>query len=135
MINTVEDIETEGPGVQETYFRYLTEGRFVIQCCAACSNYVFYPRVYCPHCGSAQLEWVEPSGKGLIYSYSIVHRKPESGGDYNVVLVDLEEGVRCMSRVEGVAGHELDIDMPVQAYIEQTDSGPIVLMKRRQDEQ
>lgn len=135
MVDSVEDAEAGRPGVQETYFRHLQEGRFVIQCCGSCSNYVFYPRAYCPHCGSDRLEWVEPSGKGVVYSYSVVRRKPEAGGDYNVVLVDLEEGVRCMSRIEDVAADELAIDLPVQAYIEQTDSGPILLMKRRQDDQ
>ncbi|HLU02372.1 MAG TPA: Zn-ribbon domain-containing OB-fold protein [Advenella sp.] len=131
MVNPADTTDADTPGVQQTYFRHLAEGRFVIQCCAACSHYVFYPRTHCPHCGSDRLEWVEASGKGVIYSYSIVRRKPEAGGDYNVVLVDLEEGVRCMSRVEDVTPDELDIDMPVQAYIEQTDSGPVLLMRKR----
>ncbi|HEY9280019.1 MAG TPA: Zn-ribbon domain-containing OB-fold protein [Eoetvoesiella sp.] len=129
------EAEIEQTGVQGTYFRHLAAGRFVIQCCAGCSRYVFYPRAYCPHCGSSQLEWVEPSGKGVVYSYSVVRRKPELGGDYNVVLVDLEEGVRCMSRVEGVHPDELEIDMPVQAYVQQTDNGPLLLMKKRGSDQ
>lgn len=122
--------QDEETGVQGTYFKNLANNRFLIQQCAGCKRHVFYPRAYCPHCGSGDLDWVEPSGRGVVYSYSIVRRKPEAGGDYNVVLVDLEEGVRCMSRVEGVAPDDLEIDMPVKAYIEQTASGPILLMKK-----
>jgi hypothetical protein len=78
---------------------------------------VFYPRVLCPHCGSERLEWVAPSGRGTVYSTTIVRRKPADGGDYNVCLVDLAEGPRMLSRVAGVAPEEVRIGMAVKARI------------------
>ncbi len=43
------------------------------------------------------------SGKGRVHTTTVVRRKPERGGDYNVCMVELEEGVRMMSRVDGIA--------------------------------
>lgn len=93
-------------GVEAAWQQQLDQGRFLLQRCAACTRHVFYPRELCPHCGSTALDWVEASGNGTVHAVTTVRRKPEAGGDYNVSLVDLEEGVRMMSRVEsrGIVG-------------------------------
>jgi uncharacterized OB-fold protein len=104
-------------GPEKRFFDALAEGRFEIQRCAACGKHVFYPRVLCPHCGSERLDWVAPSGRGTVYSTTVVRRKPADGGDYNVCLVDLAEGVRLMSRVVTVAPTEVKIGMAVKARI------------------
>lgn len=104
-------------GPEKQYLDKLATGRFEIQRCAACGKHVFYPRVLCPHCGSDRLDWVAPSGRGTVYSTTIVRRKPADGGDYNIVLVDLEEGVRLLSRVAGVAPEQVRIGMAVRARI------------------
>jgi uncharacterized OB-fold protein len=95
----------------------LAAGRFEMQKCAACARHVFYPRVLCPHCGSDRLDWVTASGRGTVYSTTVVRRKPADGGDYNVCLVDLAEGVRLMSRVVSVAPQDVKIGMAVRARI------------------
>jgi len=104
-------------GPEKRYLDALAAGRFEIQRCAACAQHVFYPRVLCPHCGAEKLEWVAPSGRGTVYSTTVVRRKPADGGDYNVCLVDLAEGVRMMSRVATVPPAEVRIGMSVQARI------------------
>lgn len=104
-------------GPEKQYLDQLAAGRFEIQQCAACGKHVFYPRVLCPHCGADRLDWVVPSGRGTVYSTTIVRRKPADGGDYNIVLVDLAEGVRLMSRVAGVAPGQVKIGMAVSARI------------------
>ena len=104
-------------GPEKQYLDQLAAGRFEIQRCAACGKHVFYPRVLCPHCGSDRLDWVAPSGRGMVYSITIVRRKPADGGDYNIVLVDLEEGVRLLSRVAGIAPDQVRIGMAVRARI------------------
>ena len=116
-------------GSEVQYQSALNEGRFLIQRCADCGKHVFYPREVCPHCGSAALAWVEPKGTGTVYSTTVVHRKPEAGGDYGVSLIDLDEGVRMMSRVEGVAPAGVKIGMRVKARIikvKDTDVGVVV---------
>jgi hypothetical protein len=104
-------------GPEQQYFERLAAGRFEIQQCAGCARHVFYPRVLCPHCGAEKLDWVPASGRGSVYSTTVVRRKPADGGDYNVCLVDLAEGVRMMSRVAGLPPAEVKIGMAVKARI------------------
>ena len=104
-------------GPEKQYLNRLAAGRFEIQKCAGCARHVFYPRVLCPHCGADQLDWVAPSGRGTVYSTTIVRRKPADGGDYNIVLVDLAEGVRLRSRVCGIAPEQVKIGMAVSARV------------------
>ncbi|MNQ98706.1 hypothetical protein D3C85_1144110 [compost metagenome] len=118
---------THGP--QEQYFSRLAEGRFQIQRCAGCGAHQFFPRVLCMHCGATDLEWTDPAGAGTVYSFSIVRRKPEAGGDYNVALIDLEEGVRMMSRVDGVAPDRLRIGMPVKARVLRDEGQALVVFE------
>lgn len=117
-------------GPEKHYHDQLAQGRFQIQRCQACSQAVFYPRVICPHCGSGLLDWITPSGKGTVYSTTVVRRKPEHGGDYNVALIDLEEGVRMMSRVEGIAPEAVTIGMAVQGSVVDAGDSKLVVFKQ-----
>jgi uncharacterized protein len=113
-------------GPEHIYKDKLASGSFEIQQCGACAKHVFYPRVVCPHCGSDKLGWVAASGKGTVYSTTVVRRKPEAGGDYNVTLVDLAEGPRMMTRIAGVDHGAVKIGMKVKARIGREAEAPIV---------
>lgn len=114
-------------GPQEQYFASLADGRLQIQRCAGCGAHQFYPRVLCMHCGATTLQWITPAGTGVVYSFSVVRRKPEAGGDYNVALVDLDEGVRMMSRIDDIALDQLRIGLPVTARVIAADGVPLVV--------
>jgi uncharacterized protein len=116
-------------GVEAHYLAALNAGRFLIQRCEACARHVFYPRQVCPHCSSTTLAWVEPSGTGSVYSTTTVRRKPEAGGDYDVSLIDLDEGVRMMSRVQGLPPHEVKIGMRVKAKLVESKTGHTVVFE------
>jgi len=117
-------------GPDAVFAAKLAEGVFEIQKCGSCGAHVFHPRVICPACGSADLEWIAPTGRGTIYARTIVRRKPERGGDYTVVLVDLQEGVRMMSRVDGIAHDEIAAGLKVSATIgEGPDGEPAVVFR------
>jgi len=113
-----------GPELQ--YRQQLDAGHFLIQRCQECQKAIFYPRMICPHCGSNSLSWFQPTGRGTVYSTTVIRRKPEAGGDYNVALVDLEEGVRMMSRVDGIKPEDVEIGMLVQARLVDSADGKIV---------
>lgn len=100
-------------GPQAEYFDLLCKGQFRIQRCEDCTGAVFYPRTHCPDCGGP-LAWFEPEGTGVVYSATTVRRTPEAGGDYNVALVDLSEGVRLMTRIVDCDPQEVRIGMPVR---------------------
>ncbi|MSP97504.1 MAG: Zn-ribbon domain-containing OB-fold protein [Betaproteobacteria bacterium] len=114
------------PGPEQTWKNKLAQGGFQLQKCAGCGKHVFYPRVICPHCGADRLEWVAASGGGTVYSTTVVRRKPEAGGDYNVALVDLAEGPRMMSRVVGVEPAAVKIGMKVKARVAEENAARIV---------
>lgn len=114
-------------GPDAAYFAYLEAGDWRIQRCSSCDTHIFQPRVMCPSCGAEAFDWVAPSGKGTVHSTTVVRRKPERGGDYNVCLVDLEEGVRMMSRVEGLAPTEVAIGMAVTARLAEQDGQTVVV--------
>ena len=85
------------------FWAALREGRLQLQRCGGCGRYVFYPRALCPHCHSSDLEWVPVAGTGTIYSYTVARRPagPAFAADvpYVLVLVDLDEGVRMLTRL------------------------------------
>ena len=114
-------------GAQARYFQLLGEGRFLIQKCGDCAAYVFYPRQVCPHCQGDALAFVAPKGIGTVYSTTTVRRKPEAGGDYDVSLIDLDEGVRMMSRVEGVSPDQVRIGMRVKVRVALGGTEPLVV--------
>jgi uncharacterized OB-fold protein len=87
-------------GILEQHQAHLNQGNFYIQKCLDCEKLIYFPREFCPHCSSTKLDWHQPTGLGTIYALTTVRRKLEAGGDYNVSLIQLEEGVRMMSRVE-----------------------------------
>jgi len=111
---------------ERDYMRFLNEGRFMIQRCKDSGRYVFYPRVAEPVTGSTHLEWVEASGRGTVYSATVIRQKPPTPS-YNVALIDLVEGPRMMSRVEGIAPEAVHIGMRVKARIVRENNQPIVV--------
>lgn len=79
--------------------------QILVQKCSSCGLLRFYPRILCPECLSDQFQWIPCSGKGRIYSHTTVYRPPlpafEEFVPYTIALIDLEEGIRILSRVEG----------------------------------
>ena len=59
----------------------------------------------------------------------LASRQRQGPGDYNVCVVELEEGVRMMSRVEGIAPGDIVIDMAVTAFVGGAEGQPAVLFK------
>lgn len=119
--------DTAERGPDATYFAYLAARDWRIQKCRGCGVHVFQPRIMCPACGGEAFDWVAPSGHGTVHSTTVIRRRPADGGDYNVALVDLAEGVRIMSRVEGVDPTAVRIGMPVAARLADQDGETIVV--------
>ena len=86
-------------GAVQQFRDYLAQGRFMLQRSRSTGRHVFYPRLLIPGSGETDLEWVEASGLGTVYSITVTRARE---GDYNIALIDLDEGVRMMSTIEGV---------------------------------
>ena len=101
----------------EPFWAGTLAGELRVQRCNNCGRHYFYPRPFCPTCWSDDVAWKEASGRGTLYTYSIVHvndlppfaeRVP-----YVAAVVELDEGPRVMTNVEGVAFEDLRVEMPV----------------------
>jgi len=114
-------------GVQAFHQRELDAGRFLLQRCGGCGRHIYYPRESCPHCGGAALEWKVPGGLGTVHAVTTVRRKPADGGDLNLSLVELDEGVRLMSRIENLAPEAVRIGQRVRARVQVQDGRGLVL--------
>jgi uncharacterized OB-fold protein len=115
-------------GPENDYFVHLSQGRFMLQRSRSSGRFFFYPRVAEPVTGARDLEWVAASGRGTVHATTVVRPKPPQA-PYNVVLVDLAEGPRVMSRVEGVPPEAVHIGMAVQARVGTQDDKPILLFE------
>jgi uncharacterized OB-fold protein len=105
----------------------LAEGRFLVQKCDDCGQHIYFPREVCPHCGSDAVQFVSPSGQGTVYAVTTVRRKPADGGDYNVSLIDLDEGPRLMSRVDNLKPDDVKIGQRVSARVVVADDKGVVV--------
>lgn len=90
------------------------ERRLLIQHCRGCGHLQHYPRPMCLDCGRDDLDFVPAEGRGILHSFSMVHRSPDPEAypaPYTVALVTLAEGPTIFTRLIGVE-HPV-CDMPV----------------------
>jgi len=86
----------------------------------------FYPRLLCPKCSSEQYEWVKASGRGKVYSYSVLYRGPtaafQSQVPYILAIVELEEGPRVMTNIIADPA-QVRIGQEVRVVFEEIEEG------------
>jgi uncharacterized protein len=115
----------------QAYWDAAKENRLVIQQCRDCGKLQFYPRGVCSHCLSSGLDWIEASGRGTVYSFTIAHRAPHPGfgneTPFVIAIVELAEGVRMMTNIVGCDPKTMRIDMPVKVVFDA--SGDVTLPK------
>lgn len=95
----------------ETFFKAASEGRLLIGRCQECENFHYYPRRSCPHCFSDAIEWVEASGRGKIYSFSVAAKESDQ---QVLAFIDLEEGVQMLSNIIDTAPEKIFIGANVR---------------------
>lgn len=120
-------------GPEATWRAALAEGRFLIQRDQT-GRGIFPPRIMPPGSGTGPLEWVEASGRGTVYSFSWISQKPPAAA-YNVAVIELAEGCRLMSRIEGVDESSLRIGLPVTAFISSADEAALLLFRPTENDQ
>jgi len=98
------------------FWEGLNQHKLLVRQCGSCGRLHHPPGPMCPECQS--LEWTtrECSGHGTIHSFVVVHQPQIPGFQYPlpVALVDLEEGVRVVANLRGIAPENVRIGMPVE---------------------
>ena len=109
----------EPSAISAPFWEGLRAGELNLQRCLECERHVFYPRSVCPHCLSNRLEWTAASGRGRVYSYTVVRRamNPAFAADvpYVFAIVELDEGPRMTTNIVNCGSDEVRVDMPVKA--------------------
>ncbi|MBI1885228.1 MAG: Zn-ribbon domain-containing OB-fold protein [Chloroflexi bacterium] len=123
--------------VSQPFWEGARAGELRIQRCRDCRQHVFYPRSMCPLCLSERLEWVTASGRGKVYSYTVIRRAMHPGFQadlpYVLAIVELEEGPRLTTNIMAAEPEDVSIDMAVEAVFEDV-TPEVTLVKFRPSE-
>lgn len=110
--------------VSRDFWEGAREGRLLLQGCGSCGARQFYPRALCVACGSQELGWWPASGRGTIFSHTVIrrHQAPwwEAELPYVVAMVELEEGPRLLTNIVGCPPEAVRIGMPVEVRFQLT---------------
>lgn len=107
-------------------------GALMVQKCRDCGHLVHIPHVACTRCLSENLDWIQSSGRGTVYSYSVVWRPqtPAFKPPYVVAIIELEEGWHMLSNVIDCAVEDVHVNLPVEVVF-QKESDEITLPRFR----
>ena len=105
----------------QPYWDAAAAGRLVVRKCASCGKLHHYPRAVCPFCFADATEWQAASGRGKIYSYSIMRRAEVP---YAIAYVTLEEGVTMLTNLVDCDFASLRIGQAVRVVFKPTEGGP-----------
>ncbi len=128
----------EPDGDSQPYWEALKQRRVLFQRCRGCGQAQLYFRAVCRNCWSRDLENVEAAGTGTVYSYTIVHSvgEPALAAElpYALALVELAEGPRVMTRIEGNP-EAVEIGQAVVATFRDISDEFTLLYFRRKDQE
>jgi len=92
-----------------------------LQRCHDCGH-LRLPSPICPQCLSMESGWVAASGRGKVFTWTVIHQRyhPGFAGElpYNVSIVELDEGPRLLTNIVGCSNEDLRIGMDVEAVFE-----------------
>lgn len=118
------------------FYEATRNGQLRFQRCSACGTFRHYPRPSCPQCLSREYGWERSSGRGRVYTWTIVrgptlpafeHKLP-----YNVVDVLLDEGVHFISEVLHCPPEEIHAGMRVEAvFVPASEEITLVKFRRK----
>ena len=104
------------------YWKAAKDHKLLLKRCSACGKAHFYPRELCPHCHADTVDWIEASGTGSIYSFTVARRpagpafKPDA--PYVVAIIELDEGARMMTNIVGCPPDSVKIGQRVSVVFE-----------------
>ena len=108
--------------VSKPFWDAAKEHRLLIQRSQKTGKAVFYPRPVSPYGPKDELEWVEATGKGMVYSYTVARRPtaPQwaNEGPLVIAIVELEEGARMTTNIVQCDPDSVHIGMAVTVVFE-----------------
>lgn len=118
--------EVGGDPADAPFWEACKQGRFLLHRCGACGRH-YWPASQCVEHGGAQMAWVESSGAGELYTYTIMHHAYSEALKaklpYVVGVIKLDEGPFFHSNVVGCAIEDVRVGMKVKAEMIEHETG------------
>ena len=109
-------------GLAGEFYQWCKQNELRFQRCVACNAWRHVPREICAECGSWDWEWTRSSGRGSVFTWTVVARALHPAFRDDVPLaptvIELEEGVRLLSHVVDCPPEELEIGMRVEVVFD-----------------
>ena len=103
------------------FWEAAAQGQLLLKKCGDCGEVHYYPRALCPFCGSDRTDWQPASGRGTVYSWSVMRRAETP---YAIAYVTLDEGVTMMTNIVDCDLDGIRIGQPVRVVLKPTAGGP-----------
>jgi hypothetical protein len=104
------------------YWEAAKRHELVLQRCDSCGHYRYPAGLSCPACLSDKLRWVKVSGRGTVYTWTVIHQlyHPAFTADlpYAVVAVELAEGPRMNTSLTACKIEDIRVGMPVEVVFD-----------------
>ena len=114
------------PDFHRPFWDALKNHELRLQKCDDCAAWRYVPGEICPRCASERSTWARVSGRGRVYTYTVIHRGPtpafQADTPYVIAHVELEEGPRVISNLIGCENTAVHIGMPVAVVYEDVSS-------------
>jgi len=108
------------------FWQACTEGRFLLHQCATCGRH-YWPASRCIEHGNEAMQWVEASGRGTLYTYTVMHRaytrETRDQVPFVVAVVRLDEGPFYHSNIVECRYDAVSVDMPLEVVMQPHESG------------
>lgn len=111
------------------YWEGTAAGKLLLPKCQDCGSLIWFPRPFCPECASTRVEWVQASGRGTVYSYTVNRRGVadmsayREAGVYVLAYVELDEGPRIMTNIVDCDPDSVRIGQKVELVFHDTGEG------------
>ena len=116
--------------VTAPFWEAARQRRLVAPRCRACGLVFLYPRVTCPGCLGREFDWLDLSGRGRVYSCTVVRQAahPAFAAEvpYVFAVVQLDEGPRMATNVVGCPPEDVAPDQPVEVVFDEIGEGNVV---------
>lgn len=107
----------------QPFWQATQDGRLLIQRCPVTGQYQWFPRGHSLYAPESKPEWVEASGRGKVFSFSVVYRTTGSmSTPFVCALVELEEGILMLTHLVGSEVDNLRIGAEVRVEFKESDS-------------
>lgn len=118
--------------VSQPFWDAVQERRLIVQKCSGCSTLQYPPRATCQDCNSAELTWVETSGKGHVLTWGVLEdshlpvRAADQPLNLAVVTLDEDPNVNFYSNLPGTPVRQVKVGDAVEVTFVEAPDGSLI---------